>query len=80
MVVFRQTGLVKYFLNVFHSVCARIRRDGARLPHGVDMSHIANWWGDDLIVIPDSVVEFFVSGVGFGDQVILEFIRIVGSS
>lgn len=78
--IFGQTCLVEYLLDVFHSVGARIRRDRARLPDGVDVTHVSNRWGDDLFMISNSVVDLLVGGVGLGNQVVLELVRVVRAS
>lgn len=78
--VFRHWSLIENFFNIFHCVSARIWWDWSWLSHRINMSHISYGGCYKVFMISDKVIDFFISGVWFGYEVIFIFIGIVRST
>jgi hypothetical protein len=69
--------LIEKFLHILHGVGAVVGGEGAGLTYGVDVSHVPDGRGDDLVLVFDEVVDLFIGGVCTGDEVVLVEVGIV---
>ena len=65
--VFSDGGLVEDLFDVLHGVGAAVGWEGARLTHGVDVTHVPYRRDDFLFVVANGVVDFLVGWEGVGD-------------
>jgi hypothetical protein len=73
-----QTGLVEYFFEILHGVGTIVGGEGTGLSDWVDVPHIPDWGRDVFVLVFDEVVDFFIGGVGIGDQVLLVEVGVIG--
>lgn len=73
-------GLVENFLEIFHGVGAVVGGEGAGLTNGVHVPHVSDGGRDMFVLVFYEVVDFFIGGVGLGDQVLFVEVGVIGPS
>lgn len=77
MYVFAKSELIKEFFKILHGIGSIVRGKWAWLSDWVDMTHVSDRRSDVLILIFDEVIDFFIGGIGSGNQVVFVEVRVI---
>lgn len=78
MDILSEGELIEEFFKILHGVGSVVGGEGTGLSDGIDVTHVPDGGSDLFILIFDEVIDFFIGGVGPGDEVVFVEIGVIG--